>query len=85
VNTWPYPGDAPLLRARRVAHAYRQKLAEVDPDACDELDGMMRLWGQHWVVPRAITHAPNDLLTPSEAAELANTSVKSIEIGRAHV
>jgi hypothetical protein len=69
--SWPYPGDGPLARARRVAHAYRARLAEIDPQGCAELDDAMRRWGQGWAVPRVVTYDPDAMLTPAEAAELA--------------
>lgn len=70
MSTWPYPGDGPLARARRVAHAYRAVLVGIDPDACAALDRNMRRWGQGWAIPRVVTYDPEAMLTPSEAADL---------------
>lgn len=70
-DAWPFPGDAPLARARRVAHAYRSRLSELAPEACAELDARMRRWGQGWAVPRVVTYTPDSMLTAAEAADLA--------------
>lgn len=68
--SWPYPGDSPTARARRVAHAYRAELEAHNPKACGWLDERMRSWGQHWVVPRLVTLTPDRLLTAAEAADV---------------
>jgi hypothetical protein len=68
---WPYPGDSPLARARRLAQAYRAALADTDPGACDQLDERARTWGETWIVPAVITHDLDDWLTPTQAADLA--------------
>lgn len=68
---WPYPGDGPLARARRVAHAYRARLLVADSEACAGLDTLMRRWGQSWAVPSAASHDLDDWVPPSDAAEIA--------------
>jgi hypothetical protein len=69
--TWPYPGDSPTARARRVAHAYRHALEQAAPDHCANLDKTMYDYGQHWVVPRLVTVDPAAWLTAADAADLA--------------
>lgn len=69
--TWPYPGDAPLTRARRAAHAYRALLADVDPHACAEMDARMLLWGEEWMVPRVVSNDPDEWVGVLDAAALA--------------
>jgi hypothetical protein len=76
--SWPYPGDSPVARARRVAHAYRARLQTADPPACADLDATMRAWGQQWAVPRVLTVEPDAWVTASEAADLAAVSLGAL-------
>lgn len=69
--TWPYPGDGPVARARRVAHAYRERLLAVNPDECARLDAAMAQWGQRWAMPRVVTVDVDDWLPLADAADLA--------------
>jgi len=82
VEAWPYPGDSPLVRARKVALAYRTALHTADPAACATVDAMMTRWGQRWVMPRVAFHEPDDWLTAAEAADLASVSVSAIRMMR---
>ena len=68
-DRWPWPGDHPLDRARRVAHTYRDALAAVDRHACQLLDDTMRSLGQAWIDTQPVTHEPDDLLTTAQVAE----------------
>lgn len=70
MTEWPYPGDSPNARARRVAHAYRATLETYAPLACQQLDNRMRDLGQHWVTPDHITIDPDQWLSPAQAADL---------------
>jgi hypothetical protein len=72
--TWPYPGEAPLVRARRVAQAYRAALENANQEACDLIDARLMAWGETWVVPRLITWGPDDMITSAEAADVLCTS-----------
>jgi hypothetical protein len=76
--SWPYPGDAPIVRAKRVAWAYRQRLEEADPGACHTLDAIMRLHGQTWVVPQPVTADPQAWIGAADAAELAGISMSAL-------
>lgn len=69
--TWPYPGDSPLARARRLTHAYRAALANADPDGCHDLDHRAREWGETWITPGVVLYDLDDWLTPTEAADIA--------------
>jgi hypothetical protein len=71
MSGWPYPGDAPTQRARRVAHAYRAALLAADADVCAAIDAQMASMGQHWVVPRVVTYDPDDVLSAADAADVA--------------
>jgi hypothetical protein len=79
---WPYPGDSPLARARRVAQAYRAALDTADPDTCRRLDGLARRWGETWAVPSVSVHDLDDWLTPAQAADLACVSTGHLRVWR---
>jgi hypothetical protein len=78
MGTWPYPGDRPAARARRVAQAYRAALLDHAPGKCAELDDLMRQWGQTWVVPRVVTYHPDDWLSVHQAADLAAVELATL-------
>lgn len=80
--SWPYPGDAPIARARRVAHAYRAALYLANAQACAELDELMGQWEQGWVVPRVLTYQPDDWLTVADAADVAGVGKAMLRIWR---
>jgi len=77
-DAWPYRGDSPNAKLRRVAHAYRARLARVAPDECAELDTIMRRLGQHWVIPRPVTTDPQAWVSAQDAAELAAVDAATI-------
>jgi len=70
-NAWPYPGEGQIVRARRVAAAYRQALWDIDAEACAEVDSLMLSFGQNWVAPRVVQYEPERWLSARDAAELA--------------
>lgn len=78
VSAWPYAGDSPVARARRIAHAYRARLDILDPDGCRELDRLFIDLGEAWMVPRVLTVQPTDWLTAAEAADLAGVSLATL-------
>lgn len=69
MSKWPYPGDTPLVRARKVAQAYRAHLHATNPDVCAAVDDMARAFGETWAVPRLVIHDRDALLTAAEAAD----------------
>lgn len=69
--TWPYPGDSPLARARRVARAYRQHLYDADPATCATLDARCLDWGEGWVAPSTLRYDLDDWLSVADAADIA--------------
>jgi len=75
---WPWPGDTPLVRARRVAIAYRARLLKADRAACDEFDAKLAEWGQTWIAPRLVTVDDCSVLGPAEAAEFLGVSVAEV-------
>lgn len=80
--TWPFPADSPTQRARRVAHAYRQQLYEIDPAAAEELDHRMIGYGQGWVAAKLALHELDDWLSASQAAALAEVPVDYLKVWR---
>lgn len=79
---WPYPGDSPVARARRVAHAYRARLHLADPQQCADLDATMRGWGQTWAVPTVVTYDLDDWLSVAQAAEVGAVSPAMLRVWR---
>lgn len=77
-DRWPFPGDLPIARARRVALAYRAKLQELDAGAVEALDSQFIHCGQTWVAQRVVTYDLDDWLTPAQAAEIAATSTANL-------
>lgn len=75
---WPYPGDSPVARARRIARAYREHLAVADPARCAELDAACEAWGQTWIAPRTLRYDLDDWLRPADAADIAAVSVATL-------
>lgn len=71
---WPFPGDSPLIRARKVAWAYRAALAELKPEIADDLDDRLaRQWGERWITGTA-AYGPDDWVTSGEAGEILGMS-----------
>lgn len=66
---WPFDGDSPLARARRIAHMYRQGLYNVDPDSCAELDQRAKSLGEEWAAPRLVHYEDDQWLRPVHAAD----------------
>jgi Helix-turn-helix domain len=83
VGSWPYGGDSPIARARRVAQGYRARLDALDPASCAELDRLFADLGERWVAPRLLTVADDDTLTAAEAADLAGVSLNTVRVWRA--
>jgi hypothetical protein len=71
-DPWPWPGDSPLDRARRVARSYRDALKHAAPDVCTELDRRSCELGQTWVVPKPLTYGQDDQLTAEEVADMCD-------------
>lgn len=77
-DPWPFPGDGPLARARRIAHAYRKGLHDADPERCAEVDNQMTRWGQNWVVPGAAIHQLDDYIGAADAADLGEVGLATV-------
>lgn len=77
--TWPYPGDSPVARTRRVAIAYRAALEQTAPLSCAALDKLIGgEFGQTWVLPGFAGYEPDEWLSPADAAALACVEVDTI-------
>jgi hypothetical protein len=79
---WPYPGDAPLTRARKVALAYRARLADRAPEACASLDLVVAKWGETWATPQLHRFDPDEWLSARDAAELACVTTNTLRVWR---
>lgn len=77
-NPWPYAGDTPLQRARRLAIAYRQHLRTTNPELCAALDEAARSYGEGWVCESLLTTPDDELLTTAQAAELAGVDIETV-------
>jgi hypothetical protein len=75
---WPYPGDSPLVRARKLVHSCRALLHSASPDLGRQFDEMAIGFGETWIVPRLIHHDDDDLLDPADAADYLCTSTANI-------
>lgn len=73
---WPWP-DGGLDRRARVAHMYRDALTDEAPGVAMELDGLMRQFGQDWILD-ALPTDPETLLTTGELAALAGVTPQAV-------
>ncbi|SDD59430.1 DNA binding domain-containing protein, excisionase family [Mycolicibacterium neoaurum] len=85
MSDWPWPDDR-FERRSRVAHMYRDRLADLDAAACAELDEVMVAYGQTWIVGRPdIT--TDQFLTTAQVAEWADVSKRTVQkwVERGHL
>ncbi|MBJ7340639.1 hypothetical protein [Mycolicibacterium sp.] len=75
-DPWPWSDDR-IDRYRRVAHMYRDRLADEAPAACAEIDFAMRSFGQDWIVGGYVSD-PEELFTTTRLAELADVSEAAV-------
>lgn len=64
---WPWPRDTTQDRLKRIIDSYRTALRDVDPTACDLVDGRMSEYGQTWLVNDEIVDV-NAVQTATEIA-----------------
>lgn len=67
---WPFPGDTPTDRARRIAQSYRAELMLVAPEVAERVDARAVLFGEHWVTGRLATTDMDTMLPARPMAEL---------------
>ena len=77
-NPWPFDGESPVARARRITHMYRARLRALSVAACDDTDQAAIAFGETWVVPRLLTHNDDDFLPPADAADFLCIKVDSL-------
>lgn len=77
-DPWPWPGDSPLDRARRVARTYRDSLHSLDPALCATVDQRCRDLGQSWIVPKPLTYSADDQLTADEVADMCDVQPSTV-------
>lgn len=80
---WPFPGDSPLVRARKVAQMYRARLRALSLDACDDCDRTAVGFGEKWVAPRLVHYNDDDLLRPADAADYLCITTTALGLLRA--
>lgn len=90
---WPFAGDAPIARARKVALAYRhiaQELvdkygADTEGDPVADLDERFHRWGELWIdTDRTVTYAADDWVTSQIAATILAVSQSYMSALRVH-
>lgn len=70
MTTWPWPGDTPLERARRIACSLLALIP--DPDERASYIAVARSVGETWLGNNLVIHADTDVITTVEAADLVN-------------
>lgn len=80
-SRWPFPGESPRTRSRKIAWAYRAELQEVAPERAAELDARFVSWDESWVCPTR-SFAPDDLVTANEAGTLIGKSGRYVSAMR---
>jgi hypothetical protein len=75
---WPFPGDSPLVRARKVAQMYRAALGAADEAMREQCDATAVGYGETWAVPRLVVYADDDLLRPADAADFLCVSTSAL-------
>ncbi len=77
---WPFPGDSPIARARKVGLAYRTLAQDLTKQLHDagitvetavaDLDERFTDWGEKWHCEQVKSLGPDDLVDRNEAAAL---------------
>lgn len=75
---WPWPGDTPLDRARRVAASYREALYRHFPDDAMDLDEKFVEWGEIWVAPQMSDVDLEEWVTVDVAAQHVGLTAKAV-------
>lgn len=72
---WPYPGDTPLQRARRIANSLLAMLPTPDREA---MTARAHAFGETWLGATLMTYTPDQAITADLAAELLVVSERQI-------
>ncbi len=78
---WPFPGDSPIARARKIALAYRAELLLANPGAAERIDRNVVRWGERWAVP-GVTPAPTAYVTAIEAGDILGVAAATVSACR---
>lgn len=78
-DPWPWPGDTPVERARRIARSYRDALLAAEPDTCTALDARAARLGQGWITPKPLAYHDDDLLTAPEVATMCDVQPGTVD------
>lgn len=70
MKPWPWGNETALVKARRIAAAYREHLRAANPSVCAALDAALAELGQTWMIPQNITWDDTDAVTTAQAADL---------------
>lgn len=79
---WPFPGDSPVVKARKMALAYRAALQEMDPALVKEMDQRFADWGQRWHATEHVAYGPEDWVPTDIAASMVDLSTGTLSILR---
>jgi len=66
---WPWPGDTPLERARRIANSLLALMP--DPDERAGYIAIARRFGETWLGESLVLHDDTAIVTTAEAADIA--------------
>lgn len=75
---WPWPGDTPTERARKIAAGYRELALRQDPEAVARLDEQATVYGEGWIVPPLALAQLDDEITVEHAGQLVGRSPSAI-------
>lgn len=75
---WPWPGDTPAQRARRIANSALTMLIKSDPEGAELLVGQAHVFGETWFGPTIVSRDLEDEVTTVEAAQLAHVKPGTI-------
>ncbi len=67
---WPFKGDSPVARARKMALAYRAALEQYNRDLVKGMDDRFVRWGERWHTPQPVAYSDDDWIPTDDAAAL---------------
>jgi len=75
---WPWPADTVLDRSRRVGRAFRDALAQQDPETAATIERWAADHGERWVSGDTAVYEDNDLLTLDEVARARGVLLSTV-------
>lgn len=76
-SRWPFPNDTPADRARTIANQLLRDLAQLDPDAAEQLRGQAHALGETWL-GAAPQLTDGGWLTRQDVADLAGVDPRTV-------